>query len=306
MSSLISHLRRGFGENMRFAMLAVRAHKLRALADGARHRRRRLDGDRDGVDRHRLQQQHGRAASRASARRSCSSRSSRRGSGPGHRSDDGAQPQGPDARGRARAEGPDPRDPRASRRSATSATAPTSRSSTAATSRRRRPSRASIPTTRSPTTTSSSTAASSPRPTSRTRSQVARHRHRTSRRRSSRNESPLEQDRRAERLEVHGHRHPREEGRLRRRLQQPLVLHPLLDLRPPVPADQEQPRRHDPHRDGARTGRTRSDVVIEKGRALLRARRHVPLQRRGRLRHPDARQDDRELPAASPTASRAR
>ncbi len=30
MSSLISHLRRGFGENMRFAMLAVRAHKLRA------------------------------------------------------------------------------------------------------------------------------------------------------------------------------------------------------------------------------------------------------------------------------------
>jgi putative ABC transport system permease protein len=30
MSSLISHLRRGFAENMRFAMLAVRAHKLRA------------------------------------------------------------------------------------------------------------------------------------------------------------------------------------------------------------------------------------------------------------------------------------
>jgi putative ABC transport system permease protein len=30
MSSLFSHLRRGFGENMRFAMLAVRAHKLRA------------------------------------------------------------------------------------------------------------------------------------------------------------------------------------------------------------------------------------------------------------------------------------
>ena len=30
MSSLISHLRRGFGENLRFAMLAVRAHKLRA------------------------------------------------------------------------------------------------------------------------------------------------------------------------------------------------------------------------------------------------------------------------------------
>jgi putative ABC transport system permease protein len=30
MSSLISHLRRGFGENMRFAMMAVRAHKLRA------------------------------------------------------------------------------------------------------------------------------------------------------------------------------------------------------------------------------------------------------------------------------------
>ena len=30
MSSLISHLRRGFGENVRFAMLAVRAHKLRA------------------------------------------------------------------------------------------------------------------------------------------------------------------------------------------------------------------------------------------------------------------------------------
>ncbi len=30
MSSLISHLRRGFGENVRFAMMAVRAHKLRA------------------------------------------------------------------------------------------------------------------------------------------------------------------------------------------------------------------------------------------------------------------------------------
>ena len=30
MSHLISHLRRGFGENVRFAMLAVRAHKLRA------------------------------------------------------------------------------------------------------------------------------------------------------------------------------------------------------------------------------------------------------------------------------------
>ena len=31
MSSLLSHLRRGFGENVRFAMLAVRAHKLRAF-----------------------------------------------------------------------------------------------------------------------------------------------------------------------------------------------------------------------------------------------------------------------------------
>jgi putative ABC transport system permease protein len=30
MSSLLSHLRRGFGENLRFALLAVRAHKLRA------------------------------------------------------------------------------------------------------------------------------------------------------------------------------------------------------------------------------------------------------------------------------------
>ena len=30
MSSIFSHLRRGFGENMRFALLAVRAHKLRA------------------------------------------------------------------------------------------------------------------------------------------------------------------------------------------------------------------------------------------------------------------------------------
>ena len=30
MSSIFSHLRRGFGENVRFAMLAVRAHKLRA------------------------------------------------------------------------------------------------------------------------------------------------------------------------------------------------------------------------------------------------------------------------------------
>ena len=30
MSSIISHLRRGFAENVRFAMLAVRAHKLRA------------------------------------------------------------------------------------------------------------------------------------------------------------------------------------------------------------------------------------------------------------------------------------
>jgi putative ABC transport system permease protein len=31
MSSLFSHLRRGFGENLRFAMLAVRTHKLRAV-----------------------------------------------------------------------------------------------------------------------------------------------------------------------------------------------------------------------------------------------------------------------------------
>ena len=31
MSSLFSHLRRGFGENVRFALLAVRAHKLRAF-----------------------------------------------------------------------------------------------------------------------------------------------------------------------------------------------------------------------------------------------------------------------------------
>jgi putative ABC transport system permease protein len=31
MSTLFSHLRRGFGENMRFALLAVRAHKLRAF-----------------------------------------------------------------------------------------------------------------------------------------------------------------------------------------------------------------------------------------------------------------------------------
>src|SRR5260370_31584406 len=30
MSTLFSHLRRGFGENIRFALLAVRAHKLRA------------------------------------------------------------------------------------------------------------------------------------------------------------------------------------------------------------------------------------------------------------------------------------
>ena len=31
MSSIFSHLRRGFGENIRFAFLAVRAHKLRAF-----------------------------------------------------------------------------------------------------------------------------------------------------------------------------------------------------------------------------------------------------------------------------------
>src|SRR3954449_12903387 len=30
MSTIFSHFRRGFGENVRFAMLAVRAHKLRA------------------------------------------------------------------------------------------------------------------------------------------------------------------------------------------------------------------------------------------------------------------------------------
>src|SRR5512137_3050672 len=30
MSTLLSHLRRGFGENFRFAFLAVRTHKLRA------------------------------------------------------------------------------------------------------------------------------------------------------------------------------------------------------------------------------------------------------------------------------------
>src|ERR1700730_13945258 len=31
MSTIFSHLRRGFGENIRFALLAVRAHKLRAF-----------------------------------------------------------------------------------------------------------------------------------------------------------------------------------------------------------------------------------------------------------------------------------
>ena len=31
MSGIFSHLRRGFGENVRFAFLAVRAHKLRAF-----------------------------------------------------------------------------------------------------------------------------------------------------------------------------------------------------------------------------------------------------------------------------------
>src|SRR5262245_48114897 len=30
MKAFLSHIRRGFGENLRFAMLAVRAHKLRA------------------------------------------------------------------------------------------------------------------------------------------------------------------------------------------------------------------------------------------------------------------------------------
>ena len=50
-------------------------------ADRARDRRRSRDSHRDGVDRHRLQQQHGPATFRASGRRSCSSRSSKRGSG---------------------------------------------------------------------------------------------------------------------------------------------------------------------------------------------------------------------------------
>ena len=31
MSGIFNHLRRGFGENMRFALLAVRTHKLRAV-----------------------------------------------------------------------------------------------------------------------------------------------------------------------------------------------------------------------------------------------------------------------------------
>ena len=50
---------RGFGENVRFALLAVRAHKLRDVPDRARHRRGRGDGHRDGLHRDRLQQQHG-------------------------------------------------------------------------------------------------------------------------------------------------------------------------------------------------------------------------------------------------------
>ena len=57
--SPVRDFQRGFGENLRFALLAVRAHKLRASLTVLGNRRWRRDRDRDGLDRHRVQQQHG-------------------------------------------------------------------------------------------------------------------------------------------------------------------------------------------------------------------------------------------------------
>ena len=248
MSSLFSHLRRGFGENVRFALLAVRAHKLRAGADGARHRRRRRDRHRDGLDRDRLQQQHGPQLPelRRDARAVPEVRGAVRPGPPRRRR---AQPQGPDARGRAGAEGA--RSPRCapSRRSGTSGT-PTSTSSTATTEtttpdgRRRRPR-----TTRSRTTTSSDYGRFITESDIEHASPVAvigedvREGALPAR-------GPAQQDRRAERLEVHRHRRLREEGRLRRGLEQ--QLRSSSRSRPSTTSSRSiknEPRRHDPHRD---------------------------------------------------------
>ena len=270
MSSLISHLRRGFGENVRFAMIAVRAHKLRAALT--------VLGIVVGVSTviamvsivNGLQQQHGPQASRASARPSCSSRSSRCASGPGHRSDTernrkdltledalALKAQIPEIRGVS---------PERYLFDGTNVTVKY----------------------RGQESTAPTVAGVYPDYSLANNHFVEHGRFFTDADIEHSSEvavigtdvqkalfparEPAQQDRRAERLEVHRHRRHGGEGRLRRRLQQPLVLHSLLDLRPPVPADQEQPGRHDPHRDRARTGRTRSTPSSRRaGRCCARA-----------------------------------
>ena len=128
--SLFSHLRRGFGENVRFAMMAVRAHKLRASLTVLGIVVGRRDRDRDGLDRDRLRQQHGPQLPglRRDARAVPEVLDALRPRPPLRPR---AQPQGPDARGRPGAEGADPGDPRRLARSGTCSTARRRRSSTA-------------------------------------------------------------------------------------------------------------------------------------------------------------------------------
>ena len=195
--------------------------------------------------------------------------------GPGHRGRHRAQPQGPDARGRPRAEGPDPRDPRRVpgavplRRHDPDRQVP--RPGVHRADRRRR----------LPGLLAGEQPLRGPGPllhaipTSSTRRAVAVIGTDVAKALFPR-ESPLNKT-----VELNGWKYTvvgvhGGEGRLRRRLEQPLVLHSVLDLRPPVPADQGEPRRHDPHRDRAVRAGAGRRPSSRRARALLRARRHVP------------------------------
>ncbi len=140
---------------------------------------------------------------------------------------------------------------------------------------RARRSRASIPTTRSRTTTSSSTAASSPTPTSSTRSQVAVIGTDVQKALFPR-ESPLDKT-----VELNGWKYVvvgvmEEKGDFGGGSSNHWFFIPFSAFDRQFPQIKNEPRRHDPHRDRPVHARTRSPTVIEKGRALLRARRAVP------------------------------
>ena len=190
-----------------------------------------------------------RPASRASARPWCSSRSSSRVRPGRHRSDEREEPQGPDARGRPRAEGPDPEMPRG-----LAGALPLGHR------RQRRSTGARRPPTRR-------VAGVDPDYSLANNHFVEHGRfftdvgHRSTRRRRRHRpdvqkalfpqRDPLGKPSSSNGWQVHGHRRPRAKGDFGGGSRQPLVPHPVHDLRPPVPADQERPRRHDPHRDRA-------------------------------------------------------